>query len=111
MSICPNCGYQELFYWKNSPHQLFMQYLNPEEVIDFLKVHTKLAAALEINPKYANEGYYAFRVTKKGYLHRQPKAHCVNNKWTNYSSCYQKYHKHDPSQKLMLFNMSGIGKP
>jgi hypothetical protein len=106
MIICPNCGCQEPFDWKNSPHQLYMQYLNPEEAKEFLTAHAQLAAALEINQKFAVEGYYAFRVTKKGYLHRQPKAHCVNNKWTNYSSCYQKYRKYEPNHKIEQFILS-----
>jgi hypothetical protein len=87
-----------------------MQYLNPEEVIEFLAAHANLAAALELNPKYADEGYYAYRITKKGYLHRQPKAHCFNNKWTNYSSCYEKpkkprdWSKHPSLEKFMCLN-------
>jgi hypothetical protein len=72
-----------------------MQYLNPEEAKGFLAVHIELAAALEINPKYADEEFYAYRITKKGYLHRQPKAHCFNGKWTNYSSCYEKPKEHN----------------
>lgn len=89
MSVCPKCGYIESFNWKNSPHQLYMQYLSPDEAIGFFASHQTLARLLVANPKYAEEGYYAFRITKKGYLHRQPKAHCRNGKWTNYSNCYE----------------------
>ena len=66
-----------------------MTYLSIEETQDFLKKHPILADKLKINQKYAEEGYYAYRITKSGYMHRQPKAHCVNEKWTNYSSCYE----------------------
>ena len=89
MIICPNCGFEEEFFWKNSPHQLFMQYLNPEEAVEFLDKHPDLAAALKLNQKYAEMEFYAFRLTRSGHLHRQPKAHCVNRKWTNYSSAYE----------------------
>jgi len=89
MSVCPSCGYIESFDWKNSPHQLYMQYLNPDEAVGFFTSHQGLAAALASNSKYAEEDYYAYRITKSGHLHRQPKAHCVNGKWTNYSSCYE----------------------
>jgi hypothetical protein len=89
MRECPNCGFTETFNWKNSPHQLYMQYLNPDEAQEFLKENTNLAAALQVNSKYAENGFYAFRITRSGHLHRQPKTHCVNGKWTNYSSCYE----------------------
>jgi hypothetical protein len=89
MIVCPSCGYSEQFFWKNSPHQLFMQYLNPEEAQEFLAEHPELAAALQQNRKYAELRFYAFRITKTGHLHRQPKSHCVAKKWNHYSHCYE----------------------
>jgi hypothetical protein len=90
-----------------------MQYLNPEEAKEFLAVHNALAEALKLNPKFAAEGYYAYRVTEKGYLHRQPKAHCFNNKWTNYSSCYEnaKRAKERRGQKKLLPLLTVETKP
>lgn len=106
MSVCPNCGYIEKFSWKNSPHQLFMQYLNPEEAQEFLEKHQELAAALKFNRLFATEGFYAYRITKSGHLHKQPKAHCMPTKWTNYSSCYEKakHHKKNSAQKKLTIN-------
>lgn len=102
MNVCPNCGFEEKFAWKNSPHQLFMQYLNPEEAQEFLKLHPDLAAALQFNRLFAKEDYYAYKITKSGHLHRQPASHCLPTKWTNYSSCYEKPKKRQPkSQKLL----------
>lgn len=111
MIVCPNCGYQEMYDWKNSPHQLYMHYLNPDEAEAFLAAHQKLAAALVLNSKYAEEGYYAYRITKSGHLHRQPKAHCVNGKWTNYSSCYENARRarQRKGQTKLLENEKGCG--
>jgi len=108
MSVCPKCGYQEEFAWKNSPHQLFMQYLNPDEATEFLAIHKELAAALKTNRKYAEEDYYAYRVTRSGHLHRQPKTHCAKGKWTNYSSCYENA-KHAKERRIQtkLFEVEG----
>jgi len=103
MIVCPHCGFTEKFSWKNSPHQLYMQYLNPEEAQEFLKLHPDLAAALKFNRLFAKEGYYAYRMTKSGHLHRQPAAHCLPTKWTNYSNCYEKPKKRLPkSQKKLI---------
>jgi hypothetical protein len=93
--ICPKCGYEEAAPWKNSPHQLFMQYLSPEEALEFVP---EILAAAKLNPKYTEDQQFAYRLTKVGFLHRQPRVHCFNKKWTNYSSCYEKHRKKDRFQ-------------
>ena len=99
--VCPKCGYEDPLEWRNLPHQLFMEYMRFD---DFERLYPELAAHLKENPKLIFDEFNAYHLTKKGFVHRLPKTHCLMKngeaKWNWYSSCYCK--PKDPFQRKLL---------